>query len=60
MNGVTKHVFILPLLANIKKMKRVDFKISLEKTILKDLDDWKIAHLSENRTVMRRKLLSAG
>jgi hypothetical protein len=60
MNGVTKHVFILPLLANIKKMKRVDFKISLEKTILKDLDDWKNVHLSENRTVMRRKLLSAG
>jgi hypothetical protein len=30
MNGVTKHVFILPHLSNIKNMKREDFKIRLE------------------------------
>ena len=59
MNGVTKHVFFLPLLTHIKKMEKEDFKYCLEKTLLKDLDDWKNAHLSENRTVMREKLLAA-
>ena len=57
MNGVTKHVFVLPFLTNIKKMKGGDFKYYLEKTILKDLDDWKNTHLSENRTVMRKKII---
>jgi hypothetical protein len=40
-------------------MKGGDFKCCLEKTVLKDLDDWKNTHLSENRTVMRKKLLAA-
>jgi hypothetical protein len=33
-------------------------KIYLENVHLKDLDIWKNKHLSENRTVKRRKILS--
>ena len=59
MNGVTKLIFILPLITNIKKMKGGDFKSCLEQNSLKDVDEWKNSHLSKNKTVMRRKLLAA-
>jgi hypothetical protein len=59
MNGVTKQIFLLPLMTQIKKLKNKDFKTHLENIYLKDLDDWKDMHLSVNRTVMRKKLLSA-
>jgi hypothetical protein len=61
MNGVTKQIFILPLLTQLQRKIKVDgnaFKIYLEKIQLKDLDTWKNGHLSENRTVKRRKILS--
>ncbi|MDR0714370.1 MAG: hypothetical protein LBF89_08955 [Bacteroidales bacterium] len=60
MNGVTKQIFILPLLTRINAKKGLTsgwFKTCLEYVFLKDLDEWKDEHLSENRTVKRRKLL---
>jgi hypothetical protein len=61
MNGVTKQVFILPLLTQLKKEPKDAgcFKNYLEAVRLADLDAWRNKHLSENRTVKRRKLLHA-
>jgi hypothetical protein len=42
-----------------KKLKSSDFKICPENIRLKNSVDWKDAHLSENKTVKRRKSLSA-
>jgi hypothetical protein len=61
MNGVTKQIFFLPLLTQMKSEMEADsgrFKQYLEHVFLKDLDTWKSNHLTENRTVKRRKLLS--
>jgi hypothetical protein len=35
------------------------FKRYLEQVFLKDLDTWRYNHLSENRTVKRKKILRA-
>jgi hypothetical protein len=61
MNGVTKQIFILPLLTQLQRKTKKDgnaFKKYLEKVQLKDLDTWKNEHLSENRNGKRRKILS--
>jgi hypothetical protein len=59
MNGINKQIFLLSLMTHIKNLKSNDFKIFTENICLKDLDDWRDVHLSENTTVMRIKLLSA-
>jgi hypothetical protein len=62
MNGVTKQIFFLPLLTEMKRKIPPDttcFKHYLEDVFLKDLDLWKTNHLSENRVVKRNKLLCA-
>jgi hypothetical protein len=62
MNGVTKQIFFLPIMTKIKSNTKVDdscIKMYLENVFLHDLDDWRKKHLFENRTVKRRKLLSA-
>jgi hypothetical protein len=62
LNGVTKQIFILPLLSRMKSAHGMDndyFKHCLEHVFLRDLDTWRLGHLSENRTVKRKKLLCA-
>ena len=60
MNGVTKQIFLLPVLTKMKGDTKINnncFKIYLERVFLKDLDTWRDSHLSVNRTVKRKKLL---
>jgi hypothetical protein len=62
MNGVTKQIFLLPVMTRLKsdtKMDKSCFKNYLEKVFLQDLDEWRNTHLSVNRTVKRKKLLCA-
>jgi hypothetical protein len=62
MNGVTKQIFLLPLMTRMKAETGIHnacFKTYLEHVFLKDLDDWKDTHLSVNGTVKRKKILCA-
>jgi hypothetical protein len=62
MNGVTKQILLLPLRTRMKQKAGIDkgcFKLYLERVSLQDLATWRDDHLSENRTVKRRELLSA-
>jgi hypothetical protein len=62
MNGVTKQIFLLPLLTRTKAETGLSygcFKTYLEHVSLKDLDGWKDCHLSVNRTVKRKNLFCA-
>jgi hypothetical protein len=61
-NGVTKQIFLLPVMTVLKRDTKNDngcIKNYLEPVFLKDLDTWRKNHLSENRTVKRKKLLSS-
>jgi hypothetical protein len=62
MNGVTKQIFLLPLMTRMKAetgILNTCFKTYLERVSMKDLDDWKDTHLSVNGTVKRKKILYA-
>jgi hypothetical protein len=61
MNGVTKRIFILPLLTKLNAEQHLEndyFKIYLEGVFLKDINNWGNLHLSENRAVKRRKMFA--
>jgi hypothetical protein len=62
MNGVTKQIFLLPLMTRMKAetgILNTCFKTYLGRVSMKDLDDWKDTHLSVNGTVKRKKILCA-
>jgi hypothetical protein len=62
MNGVTKQLFFLPALTRMSGDAKIDtgcFKHYLEQVFLKDLDLRRCNHLSENRTVKRKKIFRA-
>jgi hypothetical protein len=62
LNGVTKQVLILPLMTKINAKtgnSTINFKSTLEKVFLSDLDTWKQDNLTDNLTLKRRKLLKA-
>jgi hypothetical protein len=61
LNGVTRHVMILPLLTAINTetgKSNICFKSVLESVFLRDLNQWSADNLTENLTVKRRKTLN--
>lgn len=62
LDGVTRHVLILPILTklDIKTRKvNINFKNALEQNLLSDLSRWSVDNLSDSMTVKRRKILKA-
>jgi hypothetical protein len=60
MNGVTKQVFLLPLMTSIcspNSTANIDVKKYLEENTLANIDKWRFLHLLENQTVKRKKAL---
>ena len=58
--GVTPFVLALPVLTKInaeKQQVNVDYKESLERTLMTDLKQWNVDHLIENQVIKRRKVL---
>ena len=62
LDGVTRHVLILPILTRLDpktRMININYKKALEQNLLSDLSIWSVDNLSDSMAVKRRKILKA-
>lgn len=62
LHGVTTYALILPLITKMKEPNKgldTNFKSNLKNVYMRDLHQWKKAHLTENQTIKRRERLTA-